>query len=109
MSDILDGLAQALNERRESTPDSSYAGNLFRNGLDSILKKIIEKAIETALAVKDGKHEKIVHETAELWFHTMVMLVSQDLGPRDVIDEMERLFSASRLDEKEPSRSPTES
>ena len=100
MSDILDKLALVLEERKQAQADSSYVASLYAQGLDSILKKIGEEATETVLAAKDGNREQIVYETADLWFHSLVLLASQGLGPRDVLAELDRRFGLSGLEEK---------
>lgn len=100
MNDILQQLAQVLEERKSASPDSSYVAKLYSKGLDAILKKIGEEATETVMAAKDGERDKIVHETADLWFHTLVMLAQQGLGPQDVLDELDRRFGLSGLEEK---------
>ncbi|MCK4492779.1 MAG: phosphoribosyl-ATP diphosphatase, partial [Methylococcales bacterium] len=64
------------------------------------LKKIGEEATETVMAAKDGDKEKIIYETADLWFHCMVLLAQQNLHPDDVLKELERRFGLSGLDEK---------
>ena len=73
---------------------------LYHKGLDAILKKIGEEATETVMAAKDGNREKIVYETADLWFHCMVLLAYQGLRPDDVMRELERRFGLSGLEEK---------
>ncbi|RLJ18667.1 phosphoribosyl-ATP diphosphatase [bacterium endosymbiont of Escarpia laminata] len=100
MSDVLEQLAQVLEERKQAEPDSSYVAKLYAKGLDAILKKIGEEATETVMAAKDGVPEKIICETADLWFHTMVLLAQQGLGPNDVLQELERRFGLSGLEEK---------
>ena len=100
MSDTLQQLAQVLERRKQADPDSSYVAKLYSKGLDSILKKIGEEATETVMAAKDGVADKIIYETADLWFHTMVLLAHQGLGPDDVLKELERRFGLSGLEEK---------
>ncbi len=100
MSDILNKLALTLEERKQAEPDSSYVASLYAKGIDAILKKIGEEATETVLAGKDGNREQIVYETADLWFHTLVLLASQGLGPNDVLAELDRRFGLSGLQEK---------
>jgi phosphoribosyl-ATP pyrophosphohydrolase len=100
MSDVLTQLAAVLESRKGASPESSYVASLYNKGLDAILKKVGEEATETVMAAKDGDAEKIVYETADLWFHTLVMLASQGLGPQQVLDELERRFGLSGLDEK---------
>ena len=100
MSDILTKLAAVLEARKSAAPDSSYVAGLYAKGLDAILKKIGEEATETILAAKDGDKEHLVYETADLWFHTLVMLAQQGLGPELVLQELARRFGLSGLDEK---------
>jgi phosphoribosyl-ATP pyrophosphohydrolase len=100
MSDILTQLAAVLEARKNAAPDSSYVAGLYAKGLDAILKKIGEEATETVLAAKQGDRGQIVHETADLWFHTLVLLAQQGLKPDDVLQELERRFGLSGLEEK---------
>jgi phosphoribosyl-ATP pyrophosphohydrolase len=100
MSDILDRLADTLEARKQASPDSSYVAKLYAKGTDAILKKIGEEATETVIAAKGGDPKQIVHETADLWFHTLVLLAQQGLRPEDVLQELDRRFGLSGLEEK---------
>lgn len=100
MSDILKKLAETLEARKGADPQSSYVAGLYAKGLDAILKKIGEEATETVLAAKTGERDKIVHETADLWFHTLIMLAQTGLKPDDILVELDRRFGVSGLDEK---------
>jgi phosphoribosyl-ATP pyrophosphohydrolase len=100
MSDVLTQLAEVLEARKGAAPESSYVASLYAKGLDAILKKIGEEATETVMAAKDGAADKIVYETADLWFHTLVLLAQQGLGPQQVLDELQRRFGLSGLEEK---------
>ena len=100
MSDVLTKLAQVLEARKQADPDSSYVAKLYDKGLDSILKKIGEEATETVMAAKDADPEHIVYEVADLWFHTMVLLAHQGLTPEHVLNELDRRFGLSGIEEK---------
>ncbi len=100
MSDVLERLAQVLEERKQADPESSYVAGLYARGLDAILKKVGEEATETVLAAKGGSDEELVYETADLWFHSLVMLAHRGLGPQAVLDELDRRFGLSGLEEK---------
>lgn len=100
MNDVLDRLAEVLESRKGADPDSSYVAKLYAKGLDAILKKVGEEATETVMAAKDGVPDKLVYEVADLWFHTLVLLAQQGLGPRQVLDELDRRFGLSGLTEK---------
>lgn len=100
MSDILIELARVLEERKNANPEDSYVAKLYDKGLDAILKKIGEEATETVMAAKEGDKDQIVYETADLWFHTLVLLAQQGLGPNDVLNELGRRFGISGIEEK---------
>ena len=100
MNDILIELARVLEERKNANPEDSYVAGLYDKGLDAILKKIGEEATETVMAAKDGNKAQIVYETADLWFHTLVLLAQQGLGPNDVLSELARRFGISGREEK---------
>jgi len=100
MGDILQHLTTVLEQRKSAAPDSSYVASLYAKGLDAILKKVGEEAAETIIAAKNGDKEQILYETADLWFHTLVMLAHHDLGPQDILVELERRFGTSGIAEK---------
>ena len=101
MSDqTLEKLAAVLEQRKQADPETSYVASLYSKGLDAILKKIGEEATETVMAAKDGNVQQIVYETADLWFHTLVLLAHQGVGPEAVLTELARRFGLSGLDEK---------
>ncbi|HWQ95720.1 MAG TPA: phosphoribosyl-ATP diphosphatase [Gammaproteobacteria bacterium] len=100
MSDVLSSLAQTLEERKSAAPGSSYVAGLYAKGLDAILKKVGEEAAELLIAAKNPDDAQLVHETADLWFHTLVLLASRGLGPKQVLAELGRRFGQSGLDEK---------
>lgn len=100
MTDTLDRLMQVLKDRKTADPDSSYVARLYNKGQDAILKKIGEEATETVMAAKDGDADKIIYETADLWFHTLVMLADNDLDVQQVLAELDRRFGLSGLEEK---------
>jgi phosphoribosyl-ATP pyrophosphohydrolase len=98
--DTLQRLAEVLEQRKSANPDSSYVAKLYAKGLDTILKKIGEEATETVIAAKDADRDKVIYETADLWFHTLVLLAQQGLHPDDVLAELDRRFGLSGLEEK---------
>ena len=100
MSDILERLARVLEERKQAEPDDSYVARLYAKGLDAILKKIGEEATETVMAAKDGDPDRITAEVADLWFHCLVLLAQQGLGPDQVLAELDRRFGLSGITEK---------
>ena len=100
--DFLAHLAAIIESRKPANggdPDKSYIARLFAKGTDAILKKIGEEATETVMAAKDGEHDKIVYEVADLWFHSMIALAAFDLTPADVLNELARREGMSGLEE----------
>ena len=99
--DILQRLTETLAARKQASPESSYVAKLFSKGEDAILKKVGEEATEVILASKDGDKNHLVYETADLWFHCMVLLAQHGLTAADVLDELERREGLSGIAEKE--------
>ena len=100
MSDILERLADMVEARKNADPESSYVSRLLARGEDGVLKKIGEEATETVMAAKDGDRLRIVGETADLWFHCIIMLAHYGLRPTDVLFELKRREGISGIDEK---------
>jgi len=100
MSTTLYRLARVLEQRKDADPESSYVASLYSRGENAILKKIGEESAEIIMAAKDGNRRAIVHETADLWFHTLVLLVHHGLEPGMVMEELEQRFGTSGLTEK---------
>ena len=104
MNDTLNRLADIIEARKQASPDSSYVARLQHAGLNKILEKVGEEAVETILAARDVEQgsgrEKLIHETADLWFHTLLMLAQLDCRPEEVLQELERRFGTSGLEEK---------
>jgi phosphoribosyl-ATP pyrophosphohydrolase len=97
---ILDRVTETIEVRRSADPATSYVAKLLHDGHDKILKKIAEESAEVLLASKDGDKAHIVSEMADLWFHCLVLLGHHNLGPNDVLDELQRREGMSGLDEK---------
>lgn len=100
MQDVLTRLAEMLEARKSADPASSYVAKLYSKGVDSILKKVGEEAAETIIAAKNGSKDEIIYETADLWFHTLIMLANAGLSPQDVLNELARREGLSGLEEK---------
>ncbi len=109
-NDVLQELARVLEERKAAAPESSYVASLYHKGLNKILEKVGEECTETLIAAKDaaqsGNTDDLVYETADLWFHTMVMLSHFNVHPQVVLDELARRFNVSGHEEK-ASRQPS--
>ena len=103
-SDTLTELAKVLEQRKSATPESSYVASLHHKGLNKILEKVGEEAVETILAARDvqagNDAQALIGETADLWFHSMVMLSHLGLSHEQVLEELAKRFNISGLDEK---------
>ncbi|MES2918014.1 MAG: phosphoribosyl-ATP diphosphatase [Pseudomonadota bacterium] len=112
-NDILTALAAVLEARKQASPESSYVASLHHKGLNKILEKVGEECTETLIAAKDaavsGQQDDLVYETADLWFHTLVMLSHFNVSPDAVLNELARRFDLSGHAEKaaRPSPPPT--
>ncbi len=104
MSDILAELAKVLESRKQSQPDASYVAQLHHKGINHILKKLGEECTETIVAAKDAKQNgdntDLIYETADLWFHSLVLLSHMGETPDAVLSELQRRFNLSGLTEK---------
>ena len=103
-TDVLKELCEVLEARKQSSAEESYVASLHKAGLNKILEKLGEESVETILAARDsevsGNNEKLIYETADLWFHSLVMLSHLGEDAQAVISELERRFDLSGLDEK---------
>lgn len=99
-NDIIGRLMAVLESRKGAEPETSYVASLYHNGIDSILKKIGEESTELIIAAKTGDKQHVVYETADLLFHCLVLLAQQNLDAQQVLDELDRRFGLSGIDEK---------
>lgn len=99
-NDILERLTGTIEARKQAAPETSYVAKLLNRGEDAILKKIGEEATEVLLAAKGGDKTHLVYETADLWFHCMVLLAKHGLCAQDVLNELARREGVSGIDEK---------
>jgi len=105
---ILQRLTEVLESRKLADPQTSYVAKLYHGGADAILKKIGEEATEVVLAAKDKDPQHVIYETADLWFHSLVLLASMNLSVDDVLAELDRRFGRSGIVEKaDRSRHPS--
>jgi phosphoribosyl-ATP pyrophosphohydrolase len=104
LDDVLRALDDILAERRKEDPENSYVASLHRQGLNKILEKVGEESTEAIIAAKDiasgGSHQNLINETADLWFHTLVMLSHLGENAESVLAELARRFDTSGLVEK---------
>lgn len=106
MTHVLQQLADIIEQRKAANSEESYVASLHAKGLNKILEKVGEEATETILAAKDAENldseklQALVQETADLWFHSLVMLSHLNLGPDQVLEELEKRFNISGLAEK---------
>lgn len=100
----LERIAQVLQQRKGASADSSYVASLYSKGLNKILEKVGEEAVETILAAKDvdagADRQELIYETADLWFHCLIMLSALNISPAEVLAELERRFGTSGHAEK---------
>ena len=100
MSNTLSQIPDVLEQRKSANPETSYTAQLLHKGEDKILKKVIEEAGEVLMASKDGGGEHLIYETADLWFHNMILLAHHGLRVEQVLEELTRRQGLSDLVEK---------
>ena len=99
-SDILKNLDQVLQARKTAAPADSYVASLYAGGEQDIVDKILEEAEELVEAAKEEGNAQIIHETADLWFHCLVLLAYKDIDSSAVLDELAKRFGVSGHQEK---------
>lgn len=104
MNDVLVKLTAVLKDRRDMDPEKSYVASLHDKGLNKILEKVGEECNETIIAAKDaertGNNGDLVHEVADLWFHTLVLLSHLGSDAQAILEELDKRFGLSGLEEK---------
>jgi phosphoribosyl-ATP pyrophosphohydrolase len=98
--ETLERIAAVINERKGGDATKSYVAGLLAGSEDAVLRKVGEEATEVILAAKSGERLELVRETADLWFHCLILLARQGLGPADVLAELHRREGISGIDEK---------
>jgi len=102
---ILAELTEVLEQRKHESAEDSYVASLYASGINKILEKVGEETTEVIIAAKEAaadatKQGELVKEIADLWFHTMVLLASQDMHTNQVLSELARRFGIGGHDEK---------
>jgi len=100
LSGILNNVYDVIVERRNNPAESSYVSSLYSSGVDKMLSKITEEAGELIISAKNNDRTEIISETADLWFHTLVLLGYYGLTPQDIYKELSRRFGISGLEKK---------
>jgi phosphoribosyl-ATP pyrophosphohydrolase len=98
---ILKAIYNVIQERKSNPGEKSYTAALYGKGIDKILGKVGEEAAEVIIAGKGGNREEIIYETADLFFHTLVLLGFYDIAPDEIYNELRRRFGVSGIEEKE--------
>lgn len=101
MNTILKKLTETLEARKKDDPTKSYTASLYRDGLEAILKKVNEEAFETIIAARQGDNKELIHEVADLWFHTLVLMAHKNLSAEDILNELAKRDGTSGIEEKE--------
>ncbi len=101
MNTILKKLTETLEARKKDDPNKSYTASLYRDGLEAILKKVNEEAFETIIAARQGDNKELIHEVADLWFHTLVLMAHKNLSAEDILNELAKREGTSGIEEKE--------
>ena len=83
-------LFDVIQQRLAEQPEGSYVARLAAGGVDRIAKKVGEEATEVVIAAMNGDRAELTRETADLWFHSYLLLARAGLTPDDVWAELAR-------------------
>lgn len=97
---VLAELFKIIEQRKKASAEKSYVASLYAKGIDKILEKIEEESGELVEAAKDGKKKEIIHEVADLWFHTLVLLGQKNISLQEILNELQRRSGVSGIEEK---------
>jgi phosphoribosyl-ATP pyrophosphohydrolase len=97
---VLQELYKVVLERKANPSDNSYTSSLLTKGIDKILKKVGEESTELVIAGKGGRRSEIIYETADLFYHALVLLAYHDIPFDEVLAELNGRFGTSGLEEK---------
>lgn len=86
----LEELYRIIKDRQEKMPAGSYTASLFSEGEDRIIQKVGEEAIETVIAAKGNKRQRLISELADLYFHLLVLMAKKEIKPEEIFDELEK-------------------
>jgi len=100
MSNILQKLDLILKDRKNKSPEESYVSSLYDKGINFSCDKIDEESKELINAIKNETKERIISETADLWFHSLVLLSMKNISSNDILLELEKRFGTSGHVEK---------
>ena len=98
--DILERLQATIESRKGADASTSYVASLHAKGQDEVLRKVAEEAVEVVLSSKVNDRAGVIHETADLWFHCLVMLSWHGITLAEVLAELERREGRSGIEEK---------
>jgi|TARA_B110000438_G_scaffold303630_1_gene366088 phosphoribosyl-ATP pyrophosphohydrolase len=108
---FLQTLFNLIEQRKQSNSNDSYVKSLLEQGNIKINEKVLEESLELLEATQDqseGKREKVIHETADLWFHTMILLSNEEIKIEEVLEELKARFGTSGHVEKASRVKPKE-
>jgi len=97
---VLSEIVKAIEQRKKASPEKSYVASLYAKGLDRILAKIEEESSELIDAAKGNTKTEVIHEMADLWFHTFVLLGQKDISLQEILNELQRRSGVSGIEEK---------
>lgn len=90
MYNMLEQLEQIIQDRKLNPRSDSYTNKLFDKGLEKIAQKVGEEGVEVVIASLCQSRERQIEETADLFYHLLVLLASLDISLEDVFAELEK-------------------
>ena len=95
---VISEIADVIDSRKGGDPKVSYVAKLFSKAPDAALKKVGEEATEVVMAAKDGDRDHLIYETADLWFHSMVVLSLKKCCRSSPAEKEPQVWSKKRIE-----------
>lgn len=90
----IEELFAIIQTRKKVLPTDSYVSSLFKQGTNAISQKVGEEAVEVIIAATSENKKRVVEETADLWFHTLIMLANCNISVSEILQELEKRHAA---------------
>jgi phosphoribosyl-ATP pyrophosphohydrolase len=97
---VIDELFTNIVDRKSADPSVSYTAKLLDGGTKVIAQKVGEEAVETIIEAMSGSQDSLIHESADLLYHLMVLWADADINLQSIWDELDRRSGRSGIQEK---------
>src|ERR1700687_5383456 len=106
LGEALERLWRVIESRRGADPETSYTARLFARGNAKIAQKLGEEAVEAVIEGVKGDRAALVGESADLFYHLLVLWAALGVFPTDVAAELARREGTPGIAEKRGRKDP---